>query len=95
MDGNGNGRILNANTMVQSDGYYIGTKSQCNYYDDKVKGGENYQGTTTRWAEPREHPTNGTWAIVKHKNYEHSNMTWVAELDNTWDPGIQDPQVIE
>lgn len=81
--------------MVQSDGYYIGTKSQADYYDDKVTQGESYSGTTTRWAEPREHPTDGTWAIVKHKNYEHSNMTWVAELDESWSSDIQEAEVIE
>ena len=79
--------------MVQSDGFYVGSRSQCDYYDDKVTQGESYSGTTTRWAEPRQHPTQtDLYAIVKHKNYEHSNMQWVAELDDTWNP---DTDIIE
>ena len=82
--------------MVQSDGFYVGSRSQCDYYDDKVTQGENYNGTTTRWAEPRQHPTQtDLYAIVKHKNYEHSNMTWVAELDESWSSDIQEAEVIE
>jgi len=78
---------------TQSDGWYTGSKSQCDYYDDKVTNGEGYNGTTTRWAEPRQHPTQtDLYAIVKHKNYEHSNMQWVAELDDTWNP---DTDIIE
>ena len=82
--------------MVQSDGFYIGTEAECNEYDSAVTAGENYNGTTTRWAEARKHPVEDKWAIVKHKNYEHATMEQVAELDSTWNPDmdIQDAQVV-
>jgi len=81
---------------TQSDGWYTGSKSQCDYYDDKVTNGEGYNGTTTRWAEPRKHPVEDKWAIVKHKNYEEATMEYVAELDSTWTPDdIQDAEIVE
>ena len=32
--------------------YYIGTKTQCEYYLNKVNQGEQYNGTTSTWATP-------------------------------------------
>lgn len=64
--------------------YYIGTKNQCDYYNDKVGNGENYNGTTQRWATPIQHPTDGRWAIVKHKDYTHSTMELVESLSSDW-----------
>ena len=82
--------------MVKSDGYLIGTEAQCNAYDATVTTGENYNGTTTRWAEPRKHPVEDKWAIVKHMNYEEATMEYVAELDSTWTPDdIQDAEIVE
>ena len=40
-----------------TNGYYIGTKEEAENYDNIVTQGEGYNGTTTRWAEPRQHPT--------------------------------------
>ena len=82
--------------MKESEGLYIGTEAQCLEYDSAVIAGEGYNGTTTRWAEPRKHPLEEKWAIVKHMNYDHATMEWVQELDSTWSPDeIQEPEVIE
>jgi len=82
--------------MKSSQGYLIGTEAQCIAYDNTVTTGEGYTGTTTRWAEPRKHPVEDKWAIVKHKNYEEATMEYVAELDSTWTPDdIQDAEIVE
>ena len=47
--------------------YYKGTKSECDAYNAFVTSGQNYIGTTTRWAEPYE--VDGFWYIIKNINY--------------------------
>lgn len=49
--------------------YYIGTKDEVDAYNEIVTSGENYQGTTSKWAEPIKHPTQDAYAIIKHPNY--------------------------
>jgi hypothetical protein len=67
--------------------YYIGTKQECEAYNQIVTDGENYQGTTARWSEPIEHPTQVLYAIVKHDNYS-SDMEEVEVLPENWYPPI-------
>jgi len=84
--------------MTSADGYLIGTEAECLAYDNAVTAGEGYNGTTTRWAEPRKHPVEDKWAIVKHKNYTDETMESVAELDSTWTPDdmqIEDAEIVE
>lgn len=64
--------------------YYIGSKTQCEYYLNKVNEGENYNGVTSKWADIVQHPTNNEFAIVKHEDYTHSSMILVNELPNDW-----------
>jgi len=64
--------------------YYIGTKNQVDYYNDKVEQGEDYNPPTERWDIPIQHPTESKWAIVKHKRYTHSSMQLVEELSEDW-----------
>jgi hypothetical protein len=47
--------------------YYKGTQLECDAYNAFVTEGQNYSGTTTRWAEPYE--VDGFWYIVKNSNY--------------------------
>jgi hypothetical protein len=47
--------------------YYKGTQAECYAYNVFVTEGQNYSGTTTRWAEPYE--VDGFWYIVKNSNY--------------------------
>ena len=68
-----------------TNGYYIGTKEQAENYDNIVTQGEGYNGTTTRWAKPRQHPTQlDLYAIIKHTSYDDT-MQWVEVLDESWD----------
>ena len=64
--------------------YYIGTKNQVDYYNDKVGQGEDYNPPTERWANPIHHPTESKWAIVKHNRYTHGSMELVDELTKDW-----------
>jgi len=47
--------------------YYKGTQAECDDYNAFVTEGQNYSGTTTRWAEPYE--VDGFWYIIKNSNY--------------------------
>ena len=67
-----------------TNGYYIGTQEEAENYDNIVTQGEDYNGTTTRWAEPRQHPTQlDLYSIIKHTSYDDS-MQWVEVLDESW-----------
>ena len=63
--------------------YYTGTEEECNAYLSEVNTGENYQGTTTTWAEVLKHPSKDMWVIINHPNYE-SNMTTLDKLPDDW-----------
>lgn len=63
--------------------YYIGTKKQCEDYNQEVTLGQNYQGITRQWASVIEHPTENKCAIVKHDNYS-TPMTEVETLTEDW-----------
>lgn len=59
--------------------YYIGTKSQCEYYLNKVNNALKFDGVkTVKWADIIEGKNN--FAIIKHENYTHENMTIVEKL---------------
>lgn len=66
--------------------HYIGTKEQCEAYNEQVTAGENYQDTTQIWAEVRQHPNGSPFAIVKHDKYEAEGMELVEELSADWFP---------
>ena len=68
--------------------HYIGTKEQCEAYNEQVTSGEGYQDTTQRWAEVRQHPTQlDLYAIIKHTSYD-DNMQWVEVLDESWSQDV-------
>ena len=61
--------------------YYIGTYNQCKYYISKVDEGEQYNGTTSTWAEPlQSFEDSEKYAVVKHDSYEHIDMTLTERL---------------
>ena len=61
--------------------YYVGTKSQVQYYISKVDNGEQYQGTTSTWAEPLQSFEDAEkYAVIKHNRYEHVDMTLTESL---------------
>ena len=61
--------------------YYKGTKEECEDYNTKVTEGENYQGSTTSWANVTSNQKGQGFAILKHDNYE-SDMEQIENLDN-------------
>lgn len=63
--------------------YYIGTKQQCEDYNQEVADGENYQGTTIMWASVIEHPTENKFAILANKKYT-SDLETVEKLGSDW-----------
>ena len=68
--------------------YYIGTKQQCEDYNQDVTLGQNYQGTTTQWASVIEHPSENKCAIVAHENYS-SELEQVESLSSDWFPNLE------
>lgn len=47
--------------------YIKSTKEQCEAYNNEVTQGENYQGSTTQWAEVQE--IEGGFYIAVHPDY--------------------------
>ena len=61
--------------------YYIGTYKQCKYYITKVDVGENYDGITSTWATPLQSFEDlEKYAVIKHNQYEHIDMTLTESL---------------
>lgn len=50
--------------------YYTGTQQDCEAYNEEVKQGEGYSGTTTDWCIPIE--VEGSWYIPKNDKYPSS-----------------------
>lgn len=66
--------------------YYTSqNRSELVAYNEAVKSGENYNGTTTQWAEIIEHPNGAYYAILKHKKYE-AELTELETLTSDWFP---------
>lgn len=63
--------------------YYTGTKLECETYNEIVTEGENYQSSTTKWAEFVEHLNGNDFAILKHSQYE-SEMIILDNLTSDW-----------
>jgi predicted transglutaminase-like cysteine proteinase len=61
--------------------YYIGTKSQVQYYINKVNEGERYNGVTNTWATPLQSFKDAQkYAVIKHDSYEHIDMKLTESL---------------
>ena len=63
--------------------YYKGTKTKCEDYNTKVTEGENYQGSTTSWANVTRKQNGQGFAILKHENYK-SDMTLIDKIPDSW-----------
>ena len=63
--------------------YYKGTKEQCEDYNTKVTLGENYQGSTNRYADIQKNQNGQGFAILKHENYQ-SDMTLIDKIPDSW-----------
>lgn len=64
--------------------YYIGTKEECEAYNNLVTTGEGYHGTTTSWGRVLEHPTNDIFAIIKNDKYEAPLEQATTEEISNW-----------
>ena len=63
--------------------YYKGTKIECEDYNTRVTLGENYQGSTNRWANVTRNQNGQGFAILKHEKYE-SEMTLIDKIPDSW-----------
>ena len=65
--------------------YYTGTQEQCEAYNTEVTLRENYQSSTSRWANVVEHPNGTDFAILKNSTYE-SELDELETLPDDWNP---------
>ena len=63
--------------------YYKGTQTECENYNAKVTLGENYQSSTTSWANVTSNQNEQGFAILKHESYE-SDMTLIDKISDSW-----------
>jgi len=63
--------------------YYTGTQEQCEAYNTEVTLRENYQSSTSRWANVVEHPNGTDFAILKNSTYE-SELDELETLPDDW-----------
>lgn len=71
---------------MEQDGFYIGSKEQCEAYNAVASRLENYREGTSQWATVTKHPEEEKWSITGHKKYKHPLMEWVEKLNDTWYP---------
>lgn len=68
--------------------YYIGTKIECENYNDIVSQGQNYDGVkTVKWADIKNHYNQDLYAIIAHENYP-SELQTIENLDGWYNPNI-------
>ena len=67
--------------------YYISTnKADLIAYNNLVKVGERYDGTTTTdWAKVIEHPNGLQYAILRHQKYQ-TDLQELVTLSEDWFP---------
>ena len=63
--------------------YYKGTKQECEDYNNQVTLGENYQGSTTSWANIIKNQNGQGFAIPKHLDYI-SDMQKIDKIPDSW-----------
>ena len=73
--------------------YYVGTKKDCNAYDEKVTSALGFDGNkTANWANPRRHPEKSIFAIYAHNTIlpdEGSKLRKVELLTEDWNEAIE------
>ena len=71
--------------------YYIGKKSACEAYDQKVSETLGFNGSiTARWADVRRHPSKSLFCIIAHPTIEAEGLTLKEELTPDWTPDETD-----
>ena len=67
---------------------YIGTKSACEAYNEKVSTTLGFNGSiTARWADVRRHPSKSLFAIIAHSTIapdEDASLRLTETLTEDW-----------
>ena len=75
--------------------WYIGTREECEAYDQKVTSTQNYDGVHTKnWANPRQHPVDDYCCIRAKSGIEpdeESSLQFVEALGADWTPTEETP----
>ena len=74
--------------------HYVGTKTSCEAYDQKVSDTLGFNGSiTARWSDVRRHPSKSLFAIIAHSTIapdEGDGLKLVEKLDDTWNETLED-----
>ena len=67
--------------------WYIGTKTACEAYNERVTLGLGLTGSVTaNWSNVRRHPAKSLFAIIAHPSYLDESLKLVEELPEDWTP---------
>ena len=73
--------------------YYIGKKSACEAYDQKVSETLGFNGSiTARWGDVRRHPAKSLFSVIAHASItpdEGANLKLVETLTPDWNETIE------
>jgi len=68
--------------------HYIGTKSSCEDYNEKVSNQLGFKGSiTARWSDVRRHPEKSLFSVIAHASItpdEGANLKLVETLTPDW-----------
>ena len=74
--------------------HYIGTKSSCEAYNEKVSNQLGFKSSlTARWSDVRRHPAKSLFSVIAHARItldEGSGLKLVEQLDDTWNETLED-----
>jgi hypothetical protein len=74
--------------------HYIGKKSACEAYSEKVGSHLQLNGNrTSRWSDVRRHPAKSLFSVIAHARItpdEDSGLKLVEQLDDTWNQTLED-----
>ena len=73
---------------------YIGKKSDCEAYNEKVSTQLGFKGSlTAHWSDVRRHPAKSLFSVIAHASItpaEGSGLKLVEQLDDTWNETLED-----
>ena len=68
--------------------HYVGTKTSCEAYDEKVSNQLGFKGSlTARWSDVRRHPAKSLFSVIAHASItpdEGSGLKLVETLTPDW-----------
>ena len=74
--------------------WYIGTKTACEAYNERVTLGLGLTGSVTaNWSDVRRHPAKSLFSVIAHARItpdEGSGLKLVEQLDDTWNETLED-----